>query len=155
MAHRHRLVPDPGQVPMLARHCGDARYVWNLALEQANCYRPGRRTPGSSERSRQLAEARQGSWLAEGSSSVQQQALRDFDQALKNGWAGTRSRPRWRKAGIDEGFCVRDVKLQRLNRRWAAIAVPKLCAVRFRLSRPLPAAYGMARITADRAGAGM
>ena len=37
---------------------------------------------GSAERQRQLAEARAAEpWLAEGSSSVQQQALRDFDKA--------------------------------------------------------------------------
>ncbi|MDQ2728393.1 MAG: transposase, partial [Actinomycetota bacterium] len=59
--------------------------------------------------------------------------------------------PRWRKADVDEGFCVRDVTVERLNRRWATVAVPKLGAVRLRLSRPLPTSYGMARITLDRA----
>jgi putative transposase len=152
MANRYRLYPEPSQVPMLARHCADARFLWNLALEQANCYRPGCPTPGPAERSRQLAEARKATWLGEGSSSVQQQALRDFDQALRNWWAGTHRRPRWRKAGISEGFCVRDVRVERLNRRWVSLQVPKVGPVRFRLSRPLPAEHGMARVTADRAG---
>jgi transposase len=99
-----------------------------------------------------LAEARQGTWLAEGSSSVQQQALRDFDQALAN-WRGkTHRRPRWRKKGKDEGFCVRDVTVRRLNRRWATVGVPKMGTVRFRLSRPLPAKTGMARVTLDSSG---
>ncbi|MDA8356228.1 MAG: transposase, partial [Actinomycetota bacterium] len=92
------------------------------------------------------------SWLADGSSSVQQQALRDFDQALKNFWAGSHRRPRWRRRGVDEGFCVRDVSVVKLNRRWATIHVPKCGPVRFALSRPLPATYGMARVTQDRAG---
>lgn len=152
MAHRYRLGPAPEQMAALVRHCADARYVWNLALEQANYYRPGRPTPGAAERSRQLAEARAGTWLAEGSSSVQQQALRDFDQALGNWWGGTHRRPRWRKAGLDEGFCVRDVRVQRLNRRWATLLVPKVGPVRFRMSRPMPTEHGMARVTADRAG---
>jgi transposase/REP element-mobilizing transposase RayT len=152
VAHRYRLVPDAHQVAMLGRHCSDARYVWNLALEQANCYRPGRPTPGRAERDRQLAEARRGSWLGEGSSSVQQQALRDFDRALRNWWGGTHRRPTWRKAGIHEGFCVRDVTVERLNRTWATIWVPKLGPVRFRLSRALPASYGMARVSMDRSG---
>ena len=62
-------------------HCAHARFVWNLALEQANCYRPGRPTPGSAERFRQLAEARAGTWLGEGSSSVQTTTalVHDFD----------------------------------------------------------------------------
>jgi putative transposase len=152
MAHRYRLYPDDDQVGVLARHCRDARFVWNLALEQANYYRPGCRSPNGAERMRQLAEARRGTWLGEGSSSVQQQALRDFDQALRNWWAGSHRRPRWRKAGRDEGFCVRDVTVTKVSRRWATLFVPKCGPVRLRLSRPLPAKYGMARVTLDRAG---
>lgn len=151
MAFRYRLYPTPDQAGMLARHCGDARYVWNLALEQANSYRAGRPTPGSTERFRQLAEARKGSWLGKGSSSVQQQALRDFDQALRNWWAGTHRRPRWRTQGIDEGFCIRDVKVREISRKWGEIHVPKVGPVRVRLTRPL-GAHGMGRVTKDRAG---
>ncbi len=152
MAFRYRLRLDVSQLPGCERHCSDARFVWNLALEQANCWRPGRGpTPGSAERHRQLAEARVGSWLGTGSSSVQQQALRDFDQALRNWWAGTHHRPRWRKQGVDEGFCVRDVKVRRISRKWAEFHVPKVGWVRFRLTRPL-GAHGMARVTRDRAG---
>jgi IS605 OrfB family transposase len=136
----------------LERHCAHARFVWNLALEQLNCWRPGRRpSPGSAERFRQLADARKGSWLGDGSSSVQQQALRDFDQALRSWWAGTHRRPRWRKQGVDEGFCVRDVRVRRVSRKWAELQIPKIGWVRFRLTRPL-GPHGMARITKDRAG---
>lgn len=145
-------MPAPVQVPMLQRHCSDVRFVWNVALEQANYYRPGRPTPGLLERARQLAQARSGTWLGEGSSTVQQQALRDFDQAMQNWWRGSHGRPRWRKAGINEGFCVRDVVIKRLNKRWATVGVPKLGPVRFKLSRPLPATYGMGRVTLDRSG---
>jgi Tfp pilus assembly protein PilX len=39
--------------------------------------------PGSAERQQQLAQARAAEpWLREGSSTVQQQALRDFDKAM-------------------------------------------------------------------------
>lgn len=50
---------------------------------------------------------------------------------------GTHQRPSWRKAGRNEGFCVRDVSVRRLSRRWAEITVPKAGRIRFRLSRPL------------------
>lgn len=73
---------------------------------------------------------------------MQQQALRDFDQALRNWWAGSHRRPRWRKKGHDEGFCVRDVSVRRLSRKWAELQVPKVGWVRFRLTRPL-GAHGM------------
>jgi transposase len=153
MAHRYRLAPTPEQEIVLTRHCADARYVWNLALEQANLYRVERGpTPSAGLRQRQLAEARKATWLGEGSSTVQQQALRDFDQAMRNWWGGSHRRPTWRKAGLNEGFCVRDVSVQKLNRKWAQVHVPKLGSVRFRLSRPMPAEHGMARITLDRSG---
>lgn len=152
MAFRYRLRPDVSQLSGCERHCADVRFVWNLALEQVNCWRPGRGpTPGSAERNRQLAEARAGSWLGTGSSSVQQQALRDFDQALRNWWAGIHRRPCWRKAGIDEGFCIRDVKVRPISRKWAEVHVPKVGWVRFRLTHPL-GVHGMARVTRDRAG---
>src|SRR2546430_8982774 len=35
-----------------------------------------------------------------------QQAVRDFDQAVKNFHAGTHRRPTWRKAGKHEGFRI-------------------------------------------------
>jgi transposase len=149
MSHCYRLYPDPGQETGCLRHCGDARFVWNLALEQANYYRPGRPTPGPAERQRQLAEARRDAWLGQGSSSVQQQALRDFDRALANSRGGTHRRPRWRKKGQDKGFCIRDVTVKRLNRRSAEVCVPKVGKIRFRLSRPLPTKFGMARVTLD------
>ena len=157
MSYRYRASPTATQVEGLALHCQHARYVWNLACEQQSYYAvAGRvsRPPNSASRFRQLAEARaEFDWLAAGSSSVQQQALRDWDQALRN-WLTHRShrRPSWRKAGRDEGCCVRDVHVRRLTRRWAAVFVPKVGWLRFRLSRPLPVTTGMARITCDRAG---
>src|SRR5688572_9157091 len=139
MAHRYRLYPTAEQEPILARHCADARLLWNAALEQFNHWRPGLpHAPGPAERDRQLAEARQEyEWLAEGSSSVQQQALRDFAQAVANFFARTHRRPRWRKRGRGEGFCVRDVTVRKLNGRWSELTIPKSRRVRFRVSRPL------------------
>jgi len=78
MAHRDRVAPTPDQLSVLARQCADARDAGNLALEHTHCDRPGRPMSGSAERSRQLTEARKGTWLGSGSSSVQQQALRDW-----------------------------------------------------------------------------
>ncbi|WP_110783801.1 RNA-guided endonuclease InsQ/TnpB family protein [Mycolicibacterium mucogenicum] len=150
MAHRYRLYPTREQAAfMLARHSADARYVWNLAVEQFNWGRAGRSAPGPAARQKQLAQARQAfEWLAAGSSSVQQQALRDFDRAVSAYFAGTHRRPTWRRKHLDEGFCVRDSRVELVNRKWAQLFVPKLGLVKLRLSRPLPAGkLGMARIT--------
>jgi hypothetical protein len=75
---------------MLAEHCRHARYVWNLAAEQQQHWQPGRRAPGYNEQCAQLTAARaEHDWLAAGSQTVQQQALRDFAQAMHNFFAGT------------------------------------------------------------------
>jgi len=156
MAHRYRLTPAPEQEAALGEHCAHARFVWNLAVEQQSWWWPGRgSTPGAAVRMRQLAEARAAEpWLREGSSSVQQQALRDFDKAMAafldpQNPAG---KPSYRSKRGTQGFVIRDTKVRRLNRNHAEVFVPKCGYVRFRLSRDLPADLGMARVTMDRAG---
>jgi transposase len=153
---RYRLVPSPAQEMVLREHCAHARYVWNLAVEQQSWWRAGRgRAPGYCTQAAQLTEARRASgWLAAGSQMVQQQALRDFEQAMRNFFAGTHRKPRWRKAGRDEGFrivAVRPMHVRRLSRKIGELRVPKAGWVRFRWSRAVPAAKSY-RVTLDRAG---
>ena len=156
---RYRLQPSRGQQEILLRHCSDARYVWNLAVEQHAWWRPGRASaPGYLQQCRQLTQARAGNpWLTAGSQMVQQQALRDFDQAMRNFFNGTHRRPAWRKAGRDEGFRVvgqrgRQWDVRRLNRHWGQVRIPKAGWVLFRWSRPVPADTRSFRVTCDRAG---
>jgi putative transposase len=130
--------------------------VWNLAVEQQLHWRPGLHAPGYNEQCAQLTAARvEYDWLEAGSQTVQQQALRDFAQAMRNFFSGTHRRPRWRKAGVHEGFRQVGVKthhVERLNRRIGRIWVPKVGWVRFRLSRPVPEGVKSYRVTRDRAG---
>jgi transposase len=156
---RYRLQPTPAQEIVLLRHCSDARYVWNLAVEQHAWWRPGRAgAPGYLEQCRQLTAARADNpWLREGSQTVQQQALRDFGQAMRNFFAGTHRRPHWRKAGRDDGFRItgalpRQWDVRRLNRNWGEVKIPKTGWVRFRWSRPVPEGAKSYRVTRDRAG---
>jgi putative transposase len=153
---RFRMLPAPEQEEALLAHCRDARYVWNLAVEQQKHWQPGRKAPGYCEQAAQLTEARaKYAWLRAGSQTVQQQALRDFAQAMRNFFAGTHRRPTWRKAGVHEGFRQVGVKprhVERLNRRFGRVWVPKVGWVRFRLSRPVPPGVKSYRVTRDRAG---
>jgi putative transposase len=177
---RYRLYPSPEQEAVLREHCAHARYVWNLAwnLHQfgtletygkasrwidrdRNEYihqkrRPVRPLPGYVEQGRMLTEARaEYAWLAAGSANVQQQALRDFDQATRNFYAGTHGRPGCRKRYVNEGFRITDfifgMHVQRLNRRWGQVRVPKVGWVRFRWTRAVSACKSY-RVTLDRAG---
>jgi putative transposase len=154
---RYRLVPTATQQAVLRNHCAHARFVWNLAVEQHSWWRQGPGTaPGYLEQCRQLTEARaQYEWLRAGSHTVQQQALRDFSQAMANFFAHTHRRPTWRKAGRDEGFRIVAVKhehVRRLSRKIGAVWIPKVGWVRFRWSRAIPASVKSYRVTLDRAG---
>jgi putative transposase len=154
---RYRLNPAPAQEAVLRDHCGHARYVWNLAVEQHSHWHPGRKgAPGYPEQCRQLTAARAGHpWLAAGSQMVQQQALRDFAQAMANFFGGTHNRPSWRKAGRDEGFRVVALKpggVRRLSRHVGEVWVPKAGWVRFRWSCDVPPDAKSYRVTLDRAG---
>ncbi|WP_328992331.1 transposase [Kribbella sp. NBC_01245] len=153
---RYRLVPTPAQETALLGHCAHARYMWNLGLEQRLMWRPGRPpTPGYVAQAAQLTEARAAEpWLAAGSQTVQQQALRDLDQAWRNYWGGTHSRPTWRSAGRHEGFRIvgpQAQRVERLNRKWGRVLVPKASWIKFRWSRQIPDAKSY-RITRDRIG---
>ncbi|MEI8411278.1 MULTISPECIES: RNA-guided endonuclease InsQ/TnpB family protein [unclassified Kribbella] len=154
---RYRLVPTPAQDAALLQQCAHARFVWNLALEQWSMWRPGRRSsaPRFVEQARQLTEARaDNGWLRAGSQMVQQQALRDFNQAVTQFFAGTHRRATWRKAGQHEGFRVvgpQASRTEKLSRKWGRVLVPKVGWIKFRLSRRLPEAKSY-RVTRDAAG---
>jgi transposase len=153
---RYRLVVSPAQERVLREHCAHARYLWNLAVEQQSWWHPGRKNaPRFVAQAAQLTEARAAfGWLRDGSQMVQQQALRDFAQAMTSYFAGTHGKPTWRKAGRDEGFRIVAVKpahIRRLSRKAGAVWVPKAGWVRFRWSRAVPAARSY-RVTCDRTG---
>jgi putative transposase len=156
---RYRLLPSPAQEEVLRDHCAHARYVWNLAVEQHSHWHPGRTSaPGYLEQCRQLTRARaEHEWLREGPQMVQQQALRDFAQAMAAFFdpENPAGRPSWRKAGRDEGFRVVAVKpseVRRLSRHVGEVWVPKVGWVRFRWSRTVPSGVKSYRATMDRAG---
>jgi transposase len=158
---RYRLLPTPAQKAVLRDHCAHARFVWNLAVEQHSHWRPGKESaPGYLEQCRQLTAARaQYDWLRAGSQVVQQQALRDFAQAMAAFFnpRNTAGRPSWRKAGRDEGFRVVGQRgdhwdVRRVSRHVGQVRVPKVGWVRFRWSRPVSPGVKSYRITCDRAG---
>ena len=131
---RYRLLPTPAQQAVLRDHCGHARYVWNLAVEQHAHWRPGwPAAPGYLEQCRQLTQARATyPWLAAGSQTVQQQALRDFAQAMTAFFdpGNPAGRPSWRKAGRHEGFRIvgrgRQWAVRRLSRHVGEVLIPKV-----------------------------
>ena len=158
---RYRLLPTPVQEAVLRSHRAHARYIWNLSVEQHTHWRPGRKAaPDYLEQCRQLTSARaEHDWLRAGSQMVQQQALRDFAQAMTAFFDphNPARRPTWRKAGRDEGFRIvgrrgQQWDVRRLSRKTGEVWVPKAGWVRLRWSRAVPAGVKSYRVTMDRAG---
>jgi putative transposase len=157
---RYRLLPTPAQEAVLRDHCAHARFVWNLAVEQHQHWHPGRKgAPGYLEQCRQLTQARaEHPWLAAGSQTVQQQALRDFAAAMAAFFdpGNPARRPTWRKAGRDEGFRIvgrgRQWDVRRLSRKTGEVWMPKAGWVRFRWSRAVAEGVESYRVRMDRAG---
>ena len=128
----------------------------DLAVEQQRHWQPGRHAPGYNEQCAQLTAARaEYDWLAAGPQTVQQQALRDFAQAMRNFFHGTHRRPTWRKAGKHEGFRQVGFKprhIKRLSRRYGQVWIPKVGWVRFRWTRAIADTVKSYRVTLDRSG---
>jgi transposase len=90
---------------------------------------------------------------------VQQQALRDFAQAMTAYFdpLNPARMPSWRKAGRDEGFRIvgrhgRQWDVRRLSRNVGQVWIPKTGWVRFCWSRTVPPNATSYRVTMDRAG---
>lgn len=140
----------------MLEHCAHARFVWNLAVEQDQHWRPGRKSaPGFAEHCRQLTEARaEFEWLRAGSVRVQQQALRDFAEAKTRFFAGIQRMPKWRKRSNGDSFRIAGARrdhwdVRRLSRKFGEVRVPKVGWVRFRWSRAIPADAKSYSITRD------
>ncbi|MEO3856166.1 transposase [Acrocarpospora sp. B8E8] len=156
---RYRLQPSPAQEAAMLEHCGHARFVWNLAVEQHSYWKPGRKSaPGFAEQCRQLTEARgEFDWLRAGSQVVQAQALKDFAQAMANFFGKTHRKPTYRKRGQSEGFRMvgkrgKHWDVRRVSHSVGEVQVPKIGWVRFRWSRAVPEGAKSYRITRDPAG---
>ncbi len=126
---RQRLYPNLDNNEILLKYRSDARFVYNLGLERSNLWcKDITAKINYLTQAKELAEARQAfTWRKEGSSAVQQQALRDLDGAFGSWWNNRAHflRPTWRKAGDNQGFYIRDLSVRKLSRKWGEILVSK------------------------------
>jgi putative transposase len=155
---RYRAYPTTTQAERLTEWGHSCRAVWNLALEQRQyLYRHRGVTLWAMEQSAHLTLARaELPWLVDLPAQSAQQVVRQLDRAYHNWWnpqhpAGP---PTFRKrsTGLSVPFPGQAVKVHKLNRRWAEVRLPKVGAVRFRLSRPLGGVVRNATVSRDGLG---
>ncbi|MFE5942081.1 RNA-guided endonuclease InsQ/TnpB family protein [Streptomyces sp. NPDC056480] len=157
-----RLYPSTGQRMALARAFGCARVVFNDALRARETTR-GAGLPfiSSGELSKQLTSAkktRERAWLAEVSSVVLQQSLRDLDAAYKNFFDSLKGkRPRMGPPRFKSRKDTRQSVRFTANAGWkitpgGKIRLPKVGDISVKWSRTLPSAPSTVTVVKDSAG---
>lgn len=162
LRYSFRVYPSAGQRMALARAFGCARVVFNDALRARETARAaGLAFIPSGELSKQLTASKKTpgrAWLAEVSSVVLQQSLRDLDIAYKNFFDGLKGKrpttgpPRF-KSRKDTRQSVRFT----VNAGWkittgGKLRLPKVGDVPVRWSRSLPSAPSTVTVIKDSAG---
>ncbi|MFD1540382.1 RNA-guided endonuclease InsQ/TnpB family protein [Nonomuraea guangzhouensis] len=150
---KYRLEFDFGQRVFAERLGGICRAVWNTGLEQRREYRRRGAYLSYEEQCAQLAEAKKDpycDWFADAPAQVIQQTLKDLDKACrKHGTWKVRwkSRTRWRPSFRFP--TAKHTPVERINRRWGRVFLPKFGWVRFRMSRPLGGVVKSATVSRD------
>ncbi|GGL45973.1 RNA-guided endonuclease InsQ/TnpB family protein [Planomonospora parontospora] len=148
---RYRLELDFGQQLTAERIAAVCRSVWNTALEQRRAYRRRGAFIGYAEQCRQLAEAKKDfPWLADAPAQALQQTLKDLDAACRrHGTWKVRWKTKQRWTPSFRFPTPKHIPVQRINRRWGRVFLPKLGWARLRLSRPLGGAVRSATVSRD------
>lgn len=160
--YQYRLYPTPGQRAALAQALGCARVVYNDALRvREDARAAGLPFVTSGELSKRLTASKrtpERAWLAEVSSVVLQQSLRDLDTAYRNFFAGLKGKrpkmgpPRF-KSRKDNRQAIRFTA----NANWrittgGKLRLPKIGDVPVKWSRDLPSPPSSVTVVKDAAG---
>ena len=158
--YRYRLYATDEQEALFSQFAGVCRFLYNIALEQRrDWWRNYRSVTGFNisfaSQGRELTELRaEFDWIAAVSIIPQQQALRDLEKAYQNFFAGRADYPSPRKRGVNDSFRFsgRDCPWRKLNAKWAAVKLPKIGEVKFRLTRDIPGVIKNVTVILDALG---
>ncbi|MFF5673628.1 RNA-guided endonuclease InsQ/TnpB family protein [Streptomyces hygroscopicus] len=165
LRYSFRLRPDTYQQTALAKAFGCSRVVFNDAVRaREDARRAGQPFPTAGQLSRKLiTEAKrtpERSWLAEVSSVVLQQSLRDAESAYKNFFISLKGGRKGAKMGAPRFKSRKDARQSvrfTANARWSItgsgrLNLPKIGAVKVKWSRMLPATPTSVTVIKDAAG---
>lgn len=153
--YKYALRPTQEQVELMDQFAGVCRLVWNLALDQRiNHWRQYQRVTGNNlnyvTQARQLKDLRaEFDWIAAVSQTAQSRTLKNLDTAFQRFFKGQGGFPKFKRKGAGDAFSFvgREVTVEKINRRWGRVKLPKLGWIKFRLSRPLKGDVREATVT--------
>ena len=143
--YTYRLYPTDEQAEQMLRISSVCRAIWNAALEQRICHwRNYQAQTGDNlnfvTQCRELTELRKElDWVRAVSQTAQQRTLKDLDTAFRRYFAGQGGFPKWKAKGKHEAFSHvgREVQVEKINKRWSRVKLPKLGWIKFRRHRDL------------------
>jgi putative transposase len=164
LRYNFRAYPDASQCRALAMAFGCARVVWNDCLrDRKDAHAAGLPYVKSADLSKlritQAKRTEERAWLADVSSVVLQQALRDLDTAYKNFFDSCRGKRQGRKVGPPRYKSKKDTRQSiRLTanafslQKNGTVYVAKVGDLKVKWSRRLPAAPTSLTVTKDSCG---
>lgn len=139
----YRLKPNALQEESFLQFAGVCRLLWNLALEQRRDHWRNyqARTGGNLNYVAQARELtalrREVDFVRAVSQTTQQHTLKALDEAYRRFFKGLGGYPKTKKKGENDSFTFngREITVERLNRRWGRVRLPKIGWVKFRMTR--------------------
>ena len=139
----YRLKPNALQEEDFRQFAGVCRLVWNVALEQRReHWRNYQARTGDNlnfvTQSRELTVLRREvDFVRAVSQTCEQYTLKALDAAYQRAFKGLGGFPDFKKRGDKESFTFngREITVERLNRRWGRVKLPKIGWVKFRYTR--------------------
>lgn len=141
----YRLKPTFEQEDKFFQFAGVCRLVWNLALEQRRDHwrnyqaRTGDNLNYVTQARELTALRREVDFIRAVSQTCQQYVLKALDESYRRFFKGLGGYPNPKKKGVNDAFTFngREIIVERLNRRWGRVRLPKIGWVKFRMTRNL------------------
>lgn len=151
-AYKYRFYPTPEQAKLLAQSFGCARFVYNNTLRHRTdaFYNEGTSVSHSQAEKRLVSLKKEFPFLADVSSVILQQALRDQQEAFKNFWAGRAKYPNFKKKHSKQGIRLTKAAFNVKNGQLFIAKSKEPLAIKW--SRGLPSEPSSLTISKDRAG---
>jgi putative transposase len=149
------LRPSQEQADRFGQFAGVCRLVWNLALEQRrNHWRQYQSFTGNNlnyvTQARELTKLRaEVDFIRAVHTTPVQRTLKDLDEAYRRAWKGLGGYPQPKRKGVNDAFSFagREIKVEKINRRWGRVKLPKIGWVKFRRTRDMKGSIREAAIT--------
>jgi len=141
----YRLYPTDDQSEQMLQISSVCRAIWNAALEQRIFHwRNYQARTGDNlnyvTQARELTQLRKElDWVKAVSQTAQQRTLKDLNTAFARFFTGKSGFPKWKAKGKHEAFSHvgREVSIEKINKRWSRVRLPKIGWLKFRRHREL------------------